>query len=381
MHVGDFPLESCWCWGYVQDRREMSHYAKQDRECKSRSMRTCDGRCHWRPFNNAWKKIHFRIATLSPRAIFSRAFKNQSHSGTKPYQQFNPLANTMTSFSELGNDWQAAPAEHEIANYDAHKIQYRQYVQDFIKQVPKKNLCKKAFFTIATNVLCADKESAKPDLFPIDRDIYLPLEIAISKWCLSSTNEPENPKRMITKVWMINPGKPTHLCNSIAKDHALRHKIDFDYEDFECNQYIETDLTKIIEEINSFLSIDRIVFSIELKHVRQDLGSIKWLVKTTEAKCKPIKVLSLEDLYVVLSRSFVEPERGMKIGQGLARHRMYSCSDCHDPKNQCVFHQQKARITDGETRNCAKGICIAYTEILIRDVSKLTNLLTDQVSN
>lgn len=282
----------------------------------------------------------------------------------------------MASFNKLGDEWQVAPAEHEIANYDAHKILYRQYVEDFIKQVPKKNLCKKAFFTIATNVLCADRESSNPDLFPTDRDIYLPLEIAISKWCLSSTDEAENSKRIITKVWMMNPGKPTHLSNSMAKDHAQKHKIDFDYEDFDCNPFIEPDLKKIIKEINSFLSTDRIVFSIELRHVRQDLGSIKWLVKVAEAKCKPIKVFSLEDLYVVLSRSFAEPEAGKKIGQGLARHRMHSCSDCHDPEIQCIFHQQKAKITDGETRYCAKAICTAYTKILIQDVSKLINLLT-----
>lgn len=131
-------------------------------------------------------------------------------------------------------------------------------------------------------------------------------------------------------------------------------------------------MSKIIKEINSFLTADRTVFSIGLKHIRQDLGSIKWLNKKTGYKSKPIRFLSLEDLYVILVRSFTPPELGNKTGQGLARHRMTLTIGCLDPERQCPFHRAKGKLTDGETSNCAQAVSSCFSEVLRKDIHDFT---------
>lgn len=282
----------------------------------------------------------------------------------------------MDTFKDLAADWQTAPAEHEINNYDDFKIKYRKYTEEYVQSFNKKQLRKKAFFTISTNVLCADMDSSDTKFYNVDRDIYLPLEIAITKWCLLSQKEPTEDDKvarpMKTQVWLINPGEPTRSCINKARDHSQKHKIDFDYGDIENNPYIETDLSKVMKEINNFLTSDRVVFSIQLKHVRQDIGSIKWLRRMSDVKCKPITILSLEDLYVSLSRTFAKPEEGKKIGQGLARHRMgNSITECYNPEIQCIFHQAKAQMDGGETCYCANAITQSYSNVIVGDVSKL----------
>lgn len=273
----------------------------------------------------------------------------------------------------LLHDWQVAPAEYELANYDENKIEYRQYVQDFITALPKKSLKKKLFYTISTNVLCADIHTSKDTIDPVDRDIYLPLEIAITKWSLASGKEPTNERALDTRVWMLNPGPPPSGCRCFALDHIKNHKIEFDDWDKGQNTHIESDVNLIMREINSFLSADRTVFSTSLRNARQDLGSLKWLNQQTDKKSKPIRVYSLEDLYVVLARHF-EPAVDPFVGQGIANFRL-SCIENYDPVYHCKYHQTRAKLDDGTTGNCARALAYLTSNKLIEDVFGYTKLV------
>lgn len=272
-------------------------------------------------------------------------------------------------------DWQIAPAEHEIANYDDNKIEYRQHVQAFINNLTPKQLRKKVFLSIATNVLCADVKSSKgSDIAPADRDLYLPLEIAITKWSLSDHAEPMEQRITKTKCWLINPGEAPVGCRCFALDHKYKHKIEIDEgrDDLGQNEHISNDLDEIMKELNSFIGPDRTLFSTSLRHVRQDLGSIKWLNSKVGKKCKPIKIYSIEDLYVVLMRK-VEPDFGCSIGQGFANYR-FTCIDSYNPKYQCKCHLAIAQLPDGATENCAKAVCFLTARTVIDDVQDFTDL-------
>lgn len=271
-------------------------------------------------------------------------------------------------------NWQVAPAEFEIANYDFPKITYRQSVEKLIDAVPKKSLKKKTFVTIATNVLCADISSSKDTIDPIDRDIYLPLEIALTKWSVSDSGKSIDERTHTTQAWIMKPGDPPKGCVNYAINHKGNHSIAYDKFDDEQDTFLELDLQKIIKEINSFLTPDRTVYSLSLKNCRQDLGSLKWLNRETGYKTKPINVYSLEDLYVVLIRSLSDDENlKLSICQGLARHRMEFTSDTLDPKMQCRYH--KDRLSEDESSlNCAKALTVGYTMVLLDDIRLCTEI-------
>lgn len=273
-------------------------------------------------------------------------------------------------------DWQVGPTEIEIANYDKHKIAYRLDVENFVNKLAKKSIRKKNFFTIATNVLCYDKATYGDRHAPADRDIYPPLEIAIAKWSLANAREPIESRVMDSRTWMINPGRPTHLSHSDARAHREHHKIDFDPDDIEQNQFIEPNLKTIIKDINSYLSPDRLVFSLNLQRIRQDLGALKWLNRKTEGSLKPIKILSMLDLYVVLIRYF-NPDAGKIYGQGLATFRMDHCSNSYETRMLCVYHKTKCKKSEGECKNCAKALVQVQANIMIDDVVKFGKVFED----
>lgn len=277
--------------------------------------------------------------------------------------------------------WQNAPAEYEIANYDEPKIEYRQLVEKFIEPLSLKSLRKKTFYTIVTNVLCADVNSSKGVKDPIDKDLYLPLEIALTKWSINSkknnhseddsyNSSPVNFVESDSKVWMINPGPPIRTCNTIAIDHAKKHKIVWDYDEpDDQNPYLD-DWDKTMKEINQFLSADRTVFSKELRYIRQDLGCLKWLNQNVKQKINPINVYSLEDLYVVLMRKLTGiPESS---SQNIARFRLDSDGDAHyNAKLQCKYHGNKTLrddSPDSETRYCALALSRCYSNIIANDL-------------
>lgn len=273
-------------------------------------------------------------------------------------------------------EWQVAPAEFQLQNYDQHKIQYRASVESYIKPLNKKSIKKKAFFTISTNVLCAETKSSKESIPPVDRDIYQPLEISITKWSFTSAKDPVDRRILETKFWMINPGEPTY--RTAALDHKAYHKIDLDFKDTSESDYIENDLNKVVKEINSFLTAERLVFSLSLKYARQDLGCLKWLNRETGYRMKAIKVFSLEDLYIVIVRH-LKPDTQM-MTQGIVRFRFDFQSDTYNTELQCAYHRAKAKIEDGECRFCARCLSISYSNVIIDDVSNLADFLDSSSS-
>ena len=275
-------------------------------------------------------------------------------------------------------DWQVAPADYEIANYDEPKARYRQYVEDFLATLPMKSLKKKTFVTISTNVLCAVTKSSKDTLDPIERDIYLPLEIALTKWSVAEADKSSEDRTLSTKVWILDPGAPP-FGGSVgwAKDHKKLHKIN--YDKFKASDtYIERDLQAVVKEINGFLTPDRLVFSTQLRNCRQDLGSLKWLNRETNSKMKPIKVYSIEDLYVVLIRRMV-PDCVLQahIGQGIARYRMEYTSNLYENKVKCQYHQDIVKEDpDNDCGNCASAVAICYSQALLNDITYFTQCTT-----
>lgn len=284
----------------------------------------------------------------------------------------------MSSSNSDPTEWQVAPAGFEIANYDKPKIDYRRKVENFIKPISLKSLRKKSFITIATNVLCADIDTSKESIDPADRDIYLPLEIALTKWSLSEAKKLKADERVFkSSVWMINPGKPTRNSVCASRDQQAKHKITFDLEDPDQNPYITTDLNQVMKEINSTLLPDRTVFSLSLQHCRQDLGCLKWLNRATGYKTRPISVYSLEDLYVVLMRH-IKPELKKTVGLGLAHFRMEDCCDGYDTKLHCNYHEALAKEEDGDCKYCALNLSISHTNLLLDDITSFTSLFNDQ---
>lgn len=284
----------------------------------------------------------------------------------------------MSSSNSEPLDWQVAPAGYEIANYDKPKIHYREQVHNFIKPLSLKSLRKKSFITIATNVLCADIDTSKENIDPANRDIYLPLEIALTKWSLVEAKKANAKERLFkSSVWMINPGPPTRNSVCASRDHQAKHKIKFDLEDPDQNPYIETDLNKVMKELNSALLPDRTVFSLNLYNCRQDLGCLKWLNRATGYKTRPISVYSLEDLYVVLMRH-IKPDTKKTIGQGLAHFRMEDCCDDYDTELHCDYHKAVANNDEGDCKYCALNLSVSHTNILLDDVTSFTSLFTDK---
>lgn len=282
----------------------------------------------------------------------------------------------ITSTELESTDWQVAPSELEIVNYDDFKIAYRQAVEKFIHSSTKKSLRKKTFYTIATNVLCADTITSSDRYAPADRDIYLPLEIAITKWSLTDAKTPIEGRVLDSKVWMINPGPPTSMSQSAAKDHQKLHKINFDPNDTDQNQFVEPDLKKIIKEINGYLSADRLLFSLDLRRVRQDLGSLKWLNRETDGSLKPIKIYNMEDLYVVLIRYF-NPDASKMYGQGVANYRLESCTCSYETRMLCYYHKTICKEWQGECKNCAKALIQVQANLLINDVVDFGKVFED----
>lgn len=268
-------------------------------------------------------------------------------------------------------NWQVAPEEALIVNSDKYKIEYRQNVENLISKISKKSLKKKTFVTICTNVLCAEIETSKDSIDPIDRDIYLPLEIAITKWSVAEAWKPEKERTYTKHFWMINPGSPPTGCRNHAREQKEKfHLIEFDKIDKLRDSYFETDLTKVMKEINAILTPDRIVFSQSLLHCRQDLGCLKWLNRETGYKTKPISVYSIEDLYVVLNRNLTDDKSVQdSICLGVAQHRLKSY-DTYDSALQCDYHIDTVKEDSSlECNCCAKAVATAYTIVILNDVS------------
>lgn len=296
---------------------------------------------------------------------------------TIPISPFRSLIMSLISSTHLeANDWQVAPTELEIVNYDDFKIAYRQAVEKFIHSSTKKSLRKKTFYTIATNVLCADTTTSSDRYAPEDRDLYLPLEIAITKWSLADAKKPIEGRVLDSRVWMIDPGPPTALSQSAAKNHQNLHKIKFESELLNENQFIEPDLKQIIKEINNYLSADRLVFSLNLKRIRQDLGCLKWLNRETGGSLKPIRIRNMEDLYVVLIRYF-NPSASKMYGQGLANHRMENCTNSYEIRMLCSYHKSTCRERQGECKNCAEALVRVQANVLINDVVEFGKVFED----
>lgn len=268
-------------------------------------------------------------------------------------------------------EWQVAPREHEIANYDEPKFRYRRHVENYIKSIPNKSILKRSFYTISTNVLCADISTKDENRDPIDRDIYLPLEIAITKWSINDGKIDIEERKQDSRVWFLDPGSPTSGSVSYSKDHSLKHKIELDGNNHRpVHQYIEPEPVKVLKAINSFLPADRTVFSLELKKIRQDLGCLKWLNQQGGYRSSPVKVYDLENLYVVLIRRF-NPDARESIGLGVAHLRMEHSSDPWDDKNHCEYH--KKRNDAGECcRFCAKNLSRGWSNVLINDCLAMT---------
>lgn len=269
-------------------------------------------------------------------------------------------------------EWQVAPREHEIANYDEPKIRYRRYVEDYVKSIPNKTILKRSFYTISTNVLCADISTKAETLDPIDRDLYLPLEIAITKWCLNDGKTPIEERKQDTRVWMIDPGSPTSGSISYSLDHSKKHKIVLNHASRPTHEFLEPSTLKVIREINSFLPADRTVFSLDLRRIRQDLGCLKWLNRQAGSRSSPIKVYDLENLYVVLVRRF-KPETQSSIGLGIAHLRMEHSSDPYDDKNHCKYH--KKRTEEGECICfCSRNLTFGWSNVLISDCQAMIDV-------
>lgn len=287
-------------------------------------------------------------------------------------------------------DWQVAPASHEISNYDDAKIHYRESVEEILHALPIKSLKRLTFVTISTNVMCADINTSvsqsRPHIEPIDRDTYFPLEICLTKSSVSDISKSKEERTLKTVHWMFNPGPPPANGSVLwAKDHKEKtHKID--YEKFRPNDtYIETDLKKVIKEINAFLTPERIVYSVDLKNCRQDLGCLKWLNRKMNYIMKPVKVFSIEDLYVVLNRR-LHPKlnQGNHICLGVTRLRFQESSDLYDPDLHCRYHRDKLKEDDmAYTGYCAKAITECWTHALLDDIFhfKMTEEELPSVSN
>lgn len=284
-------------------------------------------------------------------------------------------------------NWQVAPASYEIANYDEPKIKYRQAVEEMIHALPQRTLKRKTFVTISTNVLCADIETSvtklRPDIDPIDRDVYYPLEIALTKWAVSSSNKSWKERQLKTKFWMINPGKPpANGCVGWSSDHRSKtHKVEYEY--FKPSEtYLEPDIRKIVKEINEFLTPDRTLFSTNLLNCRQDLGCLKWLNRETDYKMKPVKVFSIEDLYIVLIRRLL-PEDQPKdfICLSMAELRISACVDTYNADYQCPYHQDKQLEDDAdECRFCAKAMSEMWSHALMDDILLFTDIFENSES-
>lgn len=258
-------------------------------------------------------------------------------------------------------EWSIPPSEADVIHYDSVKMDYRRAVENFINPLKDKSLRKKAFYTISTNVLCADLTTKRCE-DPANRDLYLPLEISITRWSLDPSKPP------IALFHMLDPGSPTtgSLCH--ASDHKTKHKIQFDTSQKGTNQFIETDLIKIVKEINAFIGPDRTLFSLDLFKVRQDLGSLKWLKHETQYKLKPINVYSILDLYVVLLRRLAPDYMKPLIGLGFAKFHLGSKVDCWNSEFTCDYHN----IEQNNTEFCAKCLSLATSHKLIEDVELLT---------
>lgn len=267
-------------------------------------------------------------------------------------------------------EWQVAAKSYELVHYDEHKLQLRTAVKNMIDLIATKNLKKKTFYTISTNVLCADTSTCYDDIAPAHNDLYLPLEIAILKWSVKDALVAPEERKFELKQWMVNPGKPGLGLNAIAQAHKAHHKIEVDDFDKD-NPYVETDLVKVMKEINAFLNADRTVFSLggtEFKpRMRQDLGSLKWLNQKAGGKSKPIRVYNLVDLYVILLRRFKPDDK--LICQGVAECRMTYHGNSHDRKRLCMYHKTIAKEEDGECGNCAASLAYVWTEVLLNDLA------------
>lgn len=265
--------------------------------------------------------------------------------------------------------WDVAPADHEIYSDETIKPLYRQAVADMLEGLTNKSLMKKPFFTIATNVLCPhiDTGAGDRDIGDANRDVYLPIEISITKWSIRDAKINRTDRKFETKHWIINPGPHNYHMGKYVRLHKPKHKIEFDEYDAE-SPYINNDLQAIAREINSFLTVDRMVFSQTLKHVRQDLGSLKWLNREMEYKLKPITVLNLVDLYVLLMRKF-KPDLEI-MGQGPALHRLELT---RSSRRMCRLHRDLFK-TGEETDNCAKALTISKSHRLLDDLKLIAEL-------
>jgi hypothetical protein len=270
-------------------------------------------------------------------------------------------------------DWQVAPGCHEISNYDDVKIKYRQSVENIIHNMAPRNLKRMPIITISTNVMCADIETSvsrsRPHVEPIDRDVYFPLEICLTKSNVSEANKDREERNVKTLHFMVNPGPPPPNGSvQWSRDHKRHHKID--YENFRADDtYLTSDIRKIVKEINSFLTPERIVYSVELRNCRQDLGCLKWLNREANYIMKPVKVFSLEDLYVVLNRRlYPRLAQGNFFCQGVAKLR-FERLDTYDPKIQCRYHQDRLKEDDeASTQYCAMAISQSRMHAILDDI-------------
>lgn len=279
-------------------------------------------------------------------------------------------------------EWSIAPGEHLINNYDKYKLRYRRLVEDYIKTKPLKVLKKQAFFTISTNVLCAiprTKFNKETNFEPLDVDHYLPLEISITKWSLQDAKTKTKERSLKTKVWLLDPGPPPITNRSDCMKHSEKHKIQLDHDCSPSHKFIESDYTKVMKEINGFLNSERLVFSTELRHVRQDLGCLKWLaINSGIAHVKPIEVCDLVNLYVVLFRTLNEELVGV-ICQSIARFQMDKIQNDYEMQFYCDYHRSLAETNEenSECRYCASCKSIGWTNQLLDDVVEFTDIFED----
>lgn len=277
----------------------------------------------------------------------------------------------------LSTGWQVAPALYEIQHGDKHKIKYRKEVDERINSLPLKFVKKLPIIIISTNVMCADIRSSQSDN-PDEKDLYLPLEICLTKSCVSEANKEKSERVVKVAHWIINPGRPPATTVNDARDHVEQHKIE--YEKFRPNDpFVETDLRKIVKEINAFLTPERMVFSRELRHCRQDLGSLKWLSdqvkKNNGLTMKPIKLFSLEDLYVVMLRRLY-PQHDGTVCLGMAQMN-FMRADYHDTNVQCSYHKARFIEDDATTTNCAMGVATCLMHVLLDEASKAMQMQED----
>lgn len=259
-------------------------------------------------------------------------------------------------------DWEPGPGEHDITHQDDVKIKFRKFTEDYLVQCKSiKDLFKKKFVNISTNVLCAVVDSDKEHIPNYIRDLYMPVELSVTKWSLDMEE-----KDYVVHHFMFHPGEPARNCRVEAQKHQPMHKITGIRDgplDTPREKYKE-----VLSTIYQLVSHDYTLFSMSIKHIRQDLGSIKWLVDQVcgpdgnRKKYKPLKIYSLQDLYICVAKrvGFFTSIIGTKV----AEKRLDSTGYEYELDLLCHYHKQP----EYETCNCTRANCMAKARKFTRDI-------------